>query len=123
MRLSKEIANWIKGQVEKADKKGIVFGLSGGVDSALIAHLAKMAVGDKLELIKPSGNEDIILGEMQDMKGNAMDEAKGGGYKGGEGKKQKSLKKWGKEDWQTREEYESKGKKAARAAKKHKDKK
>ena len=50
---------------------------------------------------------------------------KGGGYKGGEGKKQKSLKKWGKEDWQTREEYEKKdkGKKAASAAKKYKDKK
>ena len=46
----------------------------------------------------------------------------GGGYKGGEGKKQKSLKKWGKEDWQTREEYE-KGKKAAKAPKKYKDKK
>jgi len=46
----------------------------------------------------------------------------GGGYKGGEGKKQKSLKKWGKEDWQTREEYE-KGKKAAKAAKKYKEKK
>lgn len=46
----------------------------------------------------------------------------GGGYKGGEGKKQKSLKKWGKEDWQTREEYE-KGKKAAKAAKKYKSKK
>jgi hypothetical protein len=45
----------------------------------------------------------------------------GGGYKGGEGKKQKSLKKWGKEDWQTREEYE-KRKKAAKAAKKHKEK-
>ena len=47
---------------------------------------------------------------------------KGGGYKGGEGKKQKALKKWGKEDWQTKDEYE-KGKKAATAAKKHKDKK
>jgi hypothetical protein len=46
----------------------------------------------------------------------------GGGYKGGEGEKQKSLKKWGKEDWQTREEYE-KGKKAATAAKKYKEKK
>jgi hypothetical protein len=45
----------------------------------------------------------------------------GGGYKGGEGEKQKSLKKWGKEDWQTREEYE-KGKKAATAAKKYKEK-
>ena len=43
----------------------------------------------------------------------------GGGYKGGEGKKQKALKKWGKEDWQTRDQYE----KATKAAKKHKEKK
>jgi|TARA_R100000084_G_scaffold108065_2_gene69743 hypothetical protein len=49
---------------------------------------------------------------------------KGGGYKGGEGKKQKDLKKWGKEDWQTKDQYEkSKAKKAATAAKKAKDKK
>jgi len=41
----------------------------------------KMVVGDKLELIKPSGNEDIILGSMEDMQGNTMEEAKGGGYK------------------------------------------
>ena len=41
----------------------------------------KITVGDKLELIKPSGNEDIILSHMEDMHGNAMDEAKGGGYK------------------------------------------
>ena len=46
----------------------------------------------------------------------------GGGYKGGECKKQKSLKKWGKEDWQTKDQYE-KGKKAASAAKKYKEKK
>ena len=31
---------------------------------------------------------------------------KGGSYKGGEGKSQKSLKRWGKEKWMTREEYE-----------------
>ena len=30
----------------------------------------------------------------------------GGGYKGGEGKSQKSLKRWGNEKWMTREEYE-----------------
>ena len=47
----------------------------------------------------------------------------GGGYKGGKGKKQKSLSKWGKEDWQTKDEYEKgKAKKAAKAAKKAKDK-
>ena len=45
----------------------------------------------------------------------------GGGYKGGEGKKQKALKKWGKEEWMTKDEYE-KRKKAASAAKKHKEK-
>ena len=48
----------------------------------------------------------------------------GGGYKGGEGKKQKALKKWGKEDWQTKDEYEKgKAKKAVAAAKKAKEKK
>lgn len=41
----------------------------------------KITVGDKLELIKPSGNEDIILTRMEDMHGKPMDEAKGGGYK------------------------------------------
>ncbi len=47
---------------------------------------------------------------------------KGGGYKGGQSSKQKDLKKWGKEDWQTKDQYE-KGKKAATAAKKAKDRK
>ena len=35
----------------------------------------------------------------------------GGGYKGGKGKKQKDLKRWGKEKWMTRKEYEKKKKK------------
>ena len=46
---------------------------------------------------------------------------KDGGYKGGEGKKQKDLKKWGKEDWQTKDQYE-KSKKAKNAARKYKKK-
>ena len=32
----------------------------------------------------------------------------GGGYKGGKSKKQKDLKRWGKEKWMTRKEYEKK---------------
>jgi putative protease len=40
----------------------------------------KFAVGDKLELILPEGNQDIILEGMQDMYGHGMDEALGGGY-------------------------------------------
>ena len=44
----------------------------------------------------------------------------GGGYKGGQGKKQKDLKKWGKEKWMTKDEYEKRSK-AKNAAKKYKD--
>jgi len=46
----------------------------------------------------------------------------GGGYKGGKGEKQKSLSKWSKEKWMTKDEYE-KRKKAKSAAKKYKDSK
>jgi hypothetical protein len=47
-------------------------------------------------------------------------EKAGGGYKGGKGEKQKSLEKWGKEKWQTKDEYEKRGK-AKAAAKRYKD--
>ena len=40
----------------------------------------KFAVGDKLELILPSGNQDIVLENMLDKYGNPMQEASGGGY-------------------------------------------
>ncbi|MCW9013721.1 MAG: tRNA 5-hydroxyuridine modification protein YegQ [Gammaproteobacteria bacterium] len=40
----------------------------------------KFGVGDKLELIMPSGNVDIVLDHMEDLKGNKMDAALGGGY-------------------------------------------
>ena len=33
---------------------------------------------------------------------------KGGGYKGGKSEKQKDLKRWGKEKWMTRKDYEKK---------------
>ena len=48
--------------------------------------------------------------------------SKGGGYKGGEGKKQKDLKRWGNEKWMTREEYE-KHKKTESTAQKYKESK
>ena len=46
----------------------------------------------------------------------------GGGYKGGKSKKQKDLKKWGKEKWMTKDQYEKRSK-AKSAAKKYKDSK
>jgi UTP:GlnB (protein PII) uridylyltransferase len=49
-------------------------------------------------------------------------EKAGGGYKGGKSEKQKSLEKWGKEKWSTREEYEKRSK-AKSAAKKYQESK
>jgi hypothetical protein len=46
----------------------------------------------------------------------------GGEYKGGKGEKQKSLEKWGKEKWMTKDEYEKRGK-AKATAKKYKESK
>ncbi len=43
--MKKEIINWIKKQVKGARAGGIVLGLSGGVDSAVVAALAKEAMG------------------------------------------------------------------------------
>jgi putative protease len=40
----------------------------------------KFAVGDSLELILPHGNQTIRLEGMEDLKGNMMNEAPGGGY-------------------------------------------
>lgn len=48
MSLSKDIANWIKQRVEDSKAKGIVLGLSGGIDSACVAALSKLAVGDNV---------------------------------------------------------------------------
>jgi hypothetical protein len=44
----------------------------------------------------------------------------GGGYKGGKGETQESLEKWGKEKWQTKDEYEKRSK-AKAAAKRYQD--
>jgi len=40
----------------------------------------KFAVGDQLELILPCGNQTIRLEHMEDLQGNPMQEAPGGGY-------------------------------------------
>jgi putative protease len=40
----------------------------------------KFSVGDKLELILPGGNQDIIVERMEGMYGQEMHEASGGGY-------------------------------------------
>jgi NAD+ synthase len=48
------ISRWVRDQVELANAKGIVLGLSGGIDSAVVAALAQRSLGDNvLGLILP----------------------------------------------------------------------
>jgi len=52
--ISARIVSWLKEQVEKSGAKGLVFGLSGGIDSACVGVLSKKAFGDDcLGLIMP----------------------------------------------------------------------
>lgn len=52
--LSLQLVNWLKDSVEKANAKGAVFGLSGGIDSAVVAALCKRAFGENaLGIIMP----------------------------------------------------------------------
>jgi len=46
--MEKKIVAWIKKQVKTAKAKGIVMGLSGGLDSSVVAALSKKAVGKNL---------------------------------------------------------------------------
>ena len=60
--MRRKIVAWIKEEVRKAKAKGIVLGLSGGVDSSLVAVLAKEAVGDNLlTLVLPCYNREEEL--------------------------------------------------------------
>ena len=62
--MRKKIVNWIRAQVKQAKAKGIVLGLSGGLDSSVVLALAKEAVGKErvLALILP------CVSQRQDLK-------------------------------------------------------
>ena len=54
-QLAEKIVTWMKERAQQANAKGVVFGLSGGIDSAVVAYLAKRAFGDNiLGIIMPA---------------------------------------------------------------------
>jgi len=53
-RVADHLAAWLLSEVEEAGARGVVFGLSGGVDSAVVAALARSAFAERhLALILP----------------------------------------------------------------------
>lgn len=67
MGLADEISSWIKNCVKVSNAEGVVVGLSGGIDSSVVAALSKKALGDNvLGLIMPCetnsiDEEDVLL--------------------------------------------------------------
>ncbi len=52
--LAEKISQWIKNKVDALGKSGALFGLSGGLDSTIVAVLTKKALGEKcLALVMP----------------------------------------------------------------------
>ena len=55
-----ELVQWLKLKVNEANSKGVVFGLSGGVDSAVVAGLSKLAFPEtSLGIIMPCHSNPI----------------------------------------------------------------
>jgi len=65
--LSREIQNWIQQEVDKRNADGAVIGLSGGIDSSVVAALSKKALGDNvLGVMLPANgtiNKDVEYAE------------------------------------------------------------
>lgn len=65
-KLAERIIDWLKRQVQSAGAKGLVLGMSGGVDSSVVAGLAKMACGDNvLGLIMPCHSDPQATADAQ----------------------------------------------------------
>lgn len=75
--LSLSLENFIRGHVEELERDGVILGLSGGVDSAVLAALCKRAVGPERTLALLMPERDSEREHVRD----ALDLAKGLGIK------------------------------------------
>lgn len=77
-----EYQNYIEGASKSRQQQfvGEVTGYNADTGRAEIEVKNRFAIGDRLEIISPSGNTDVIVENMQDKKGKDMDVAKGNGY-------------------------------------------
>jgi NAD+ synthase len=48
MKTAERISNWIRERVEEAGTEGVVLGMSGGIDSSVVAALAQRGLGDRV---------------------------------------------------------------------------
>ncbi|WP_425446047.1 NAD(+) synthase [Dethiothermospora halolimnae] len=59
-KTTEDLIKWLKEKVKEAGCKGLVFGLSGGIDSAVVAGLAKKAFSDEaLGVIMPCHSNPV----------------------------------------------------------------
>lgn len=78
-----ELVGWLKLKVSDANGKGVVFGLSGGVDSAVVAGICKLAFPDtSLGIIMPCNSNPLdkehalLVGESLKLKTKKVDLSK-----------------------------------------------
>ncbi|MDR1274542.1 MAG: NAD(+) synthase [Odoribacteraceae bacterium] len=59
-----QIAGWIREQVERGGRAGVVLGISGGIDSAVVARLCQLARVDVHLVIMPYGDDMARAGHL-----------------------------------------------------------
>ncbi|MCU7844760.1 MAG: tRNA 5-hydroxyuridine modification protein YegQ [Candidatus Thiodiazotropha sp. (ex Monitilora ramsayi)] len=80
---SQELQNYRYGssQTERQQFVAEILDIDSRTELVQVDVKNKLRVGDRLELMTPSGNRSFILDHMEDLQGNPMEEAPGGGYR------------------------------------------
>jgi putative protease len=79
---TQDYQNYMRGYSQSHQQQfvGEITGFDPATGKADVLAKNKFRVGDRVELILPSGNQDLILAAMEDRAGNPLTEAPGGGW-------------------------------------------